>query len=634
MLQFFRNKAQSIVIQAIVVIIALVFIFWGVGANLGSKREAAIVVNGEEISFNQFQQEYERAYSRMARQFGGTIPKGLVESLNIKQQVINQLTQEALLRQGGLEMGLTVSGSEIRKEIDSMPQFQNNGVFDIDKYNAILASNKLSPTKFENSMRYDLLSSKTVNSISDFVIDASDQEIEEVYSMEKETIEVEYVSISPENYLEAIEVPDQELEEWYKTKGENYKTEPMLKLTYLPYLYKEIGAKVNIEETDITSYYDNNLSRYQTPEKRHARHILFKAGPEDDTSVHDQKKAEAEEILSRAKQGEDFAALAKEFSEGPTAVNGGDLGFFTRNRMVKPFEDAVFNMESGEISDLVKTDFGYHIIKLEETQLAGTKPIDQVHDDIAAILKMEQAKPLAFQLATGDYEQIIGAGSLSAFLEKSPQTKVIETDFFSQSNPPAGITSDRTFLERAFQLKKGELSSIIETKDGYAILFASDLKTPEIPELASVKDKAVADFKSQKAGEKAKIAAEKMLNDLAENSSFEQLAQDLNLEVRNSGNLTKSGDTGQSGFPQSLVQSAFKLSASSPLPKEPGQEGTNFYVYRFVKRSPPEKALSEEDKSRYKAMLLQFKQQQVINSWIKNRQADAKVYISKSLENY
>jgi peptidyl-prolyl cis-trans isomerase D len=531
-------------------------------------------------------------------------------------------------------MGLAVSKAEIKKEIEGMPQFQNNGVFDMEKYNAVLAANKLSPTKFENSMRYDLLSSKTVNSISDFVIDTNDHEIEELYNMEKETIEVEYVTISPEAYLETIEVADDELEEWYKTAGENYKTEPMLKLTYLPYLYTEIGTKVSIEEADITNYYDNNLSSYQTPEKRHARHILFKAGPEDDDSVHAQKKEKAEEILARAKQGDDFAGLAEEFSEGPTAASGGDLGFFTRNRMVKPFEEAVFSMESGEISEIVKTDFGYHIIKLEEIQLAGTKSIDQVRDEIVAALKMEQAKPLAFQLANRDYEKIIAAGSVSAFLDNSPQTKKVETDFFSQSAPPAGITSDQTFLERAFQLKKGELSSIIETKDGYAILFASDIKAPEVPELESVKAEAVSDFKDRKAEEKAKSAAEKLLSDLAADSSFEQLAQDLSIEIKSSGKLTKSGNSAQSGFPQSLLQAAFKLSASAPLPETPGQEGSNYYVYRFVKRSPPEEALSEEDRSRYKAMLMQFKQQQILNAWIKNRQAEAKVYLSKSLENY
>jgi peptidyl-prolyl cis-trans isomerase D len=214
MLQILRDKAQSIVIQGIVVIIALVFIFWGVGTNMMNTQEAAIVVNDEEISFQDYQQAYDQAYSRIAQQFGGTIPKGLAESLNIKQQVITQLTQQALLRQGGIEMGLLISGHEIQKEIETMIQFQENGQFNLDRYKTILASNRLSPTKFEKSMRYDLLSQKSITSLSNFAVSPSEFEIKDLYNLEKETISVSYAVLSPDTFMPNIEILGTDLEAW------------------------------------------------------------------------------------------------------------------------------------------------------------------------------------------------------------------------------------------------------------------------------------------------------------------------------------------------------------------------------------------------------------------------------------
>ncbi len=634
MLQILRDKAQSIVIQAIVVIIAIVFIFWGVGANVMDNNEAAIVVNDEEIPFQQFQQAYDQAYSRIAQQFGGTIPKGLAESLNIRQQVITQLTQQALLRQGGLEMGLMVSGHEIQKDIETMIQFQENGQFSLERYKTILASNRLSPTKFEKSMRYDLLSQKTITSLSNFALSPTDFEIEDIYNLEKETVSVSYVAVSPEAFIADIEVTDAELESWYQEAGKNYLTDPMIQLTYLPFSYKDIGDKITIEESDIQGYYDQHLPEYQIPEKRGAKHILFKASPEDSAEVHAAQKSKATEILEQANGGEDFSALAKQHSEGPSGPDGGDLGLFSRGQMVKPFEDAVFSLQVGEVSEVVKTDFGYHIILLEEIQEAKIRSLEEVRAEIVSTLQMEQAKPLAFQVANEAYEKIIGAGSLDTYLTANPDTAVITTEFFNQAAPPSGMTAEPQFLERAFLLKENELSSIVETAGGYAIISASGTMAPEVPELVTIKEKVTGDFKNEKAGEAAREAAEKLINDLRDgNSSFDELAQTADLEVRQSGLLTKAGTAEDGSFPPSLVQSVFRLSANAPLPEEPELVGTDYYVYKFVDRKPPESVISEDDRKRYREMLLQFKQQQIVDGWLKNQQAAADIFVHKSLQN-
>jgi peptidyl-prolyl cis-trans isomerase D len=635
MLQFLRKRAQSLVIQAIVVMIALVFIFWGVGTNLMNKQEAAIVVDGEEISFQQFQQAYDQAYSRLAQQFGGTVPKGLAESLNIKQQVISQLTQEALLRQGGQEMGLMVSAREIQKEVEDMVQFQDANGFSLERYKSILASNRLSPEKYEQSLRYQLLGTKTIDSIAAFSQSASDFEIEELYNLEKETVSVSYVSVSPERYVAEISIDEEELKQWYLDNDEAYKTEKQVQLTYLPFIFSAIGARITIEDDEIASYYDQHLTDYQVPEKRHARHILFRATSEDSEEIHQNQQRKAAEVLEKARGGEDFANLAQQYSEGPTAATGGDLGFFSRGQMVKEFDDTVFSLQENEISDLVKTDFGYHIIKLEEIQPGGVTSVEQARDDIIAILQLEKAKPLALQLANSAYEEIIGAGSLEAYLSSTPDAQVVETGFFVRSAPPPGLSADPAFLDKAFMLKEQELSSLVETADGYAIISATAIKEPQTPELDEVRAQVEKDFRTEKADEQAKGVADQIILDLnAEPDSFEKIAEAQGLTLRDSGPLMKNDPDYQSGFPQSLVQEAFRLSTSSPVAEQPGLVDQNYYVYRFNERKPPQTAMSDADRERYRELLLQFKQQRILDAWLSNRQAKADIKIHSSLQNF
>jgi peptidyl-prolyl cis-trans isomerase D len=635
MLEFLRKRAQSIVIQAIVVIIVLVFIFWGVGTNLMNKQEAAIVVDKEEISFQDFQRAYDQAYNRFAEQFGGTVPKGLAETFNIKQQVINQLIQESLLRQGGLEMGLMVSSQEIQNEVENMVQFQQDGTFSMERYKTILASNRLSPEKYEQSLRYELLGAKTVRNISAFSQVASDYEIEELYNLEKETVSVSYVVFTSQSYVDGVEVTDDGLQQWYEAHGDSYKTEKEVKVRYLPFLYSDIGTKITIGDDELKKYYDEHISDYQTPEKRHARHILLKASPDDSEEIHQQQKAKAQEILEKAKSGEDFAQLAQQYSEGPTAATGGDLGFFAENQMVKPFSDAVFAMNSNEISDIVKTDFGYHIIKLEEIQPAHITSFDDAKADIIKKLQLEQAQPLAFQMANTAYEAIIGAGSLDAYLKEQPDTTVIDTDFFSQSAPPEGITADQAFLEKAFELNEKELSSIVETGDGYVIISATAVKEPQVPALDDVRERVEKDYRAEKASEQALADAEQMITDLGtDGSKLADLAASKDLTVQESGPLMKNDPEPKSSFPQTLAPDAFMLSRAAPISAVPGQVGQDYYVYRLDERTPPQAALSEEDRARYRALLLQMKQQRIVDAWLRNRQANAHISIHKSLENF
>jgi peptidyl-prolyl cis-trans isomerase D len=631
MLQILRNKAQSTVMQAVVIVISLVFIFWGVGTQLMNRNRSAITVNDENISFQQFQKAYDQAESRLRDNFNGAIPPGFAKKIGLKQQVINQLVQEALFRQGGHKMGLIISPAEIQHEIQNMPQFEDNGTFNNKKYKYILAQNRYTPHGFEDSIRSDMLFQKTVNDIKSFASIVTDQEIKELFDLERESVEVSFAEISPQSFKDKVHVQDKALATWYDSVKEKYKTDPQLKLEYLAFDYNDIAKKISLDEASIKQYYNKNIDKFSTPEMRHVRHILFKLSPNSPEKVVEAQREKAEKVLKLAKSGQNFAKLAETYSQGPSAKQGGDIGFIKPGQTVPSFNSAVFSMKTGEISGLVRSRYGFHIIKLVSIKPADVKPLSQVHNEIVQELKMSKAKAKAFQLANDCYEGIIQAGSLQAYIKKHPDASVIKTPFFTRQNPPASIKDDSKFLDAAFALKQGELSSLIESKKGYAILYAEHIKQPSIPKLADIKERVIKDYIDAQATDMARKAAEDILMKAKKGGDFAKIVQAAGSTVQSSGLLSKGGNNPKTSFPATLIDKIFQLSGNSPYPETVEQSGNDFFVYKFDKRLTPKMDLNPNEREQYKTAILRLKQQEILNAWIYNAQKHATITTSKRL---
>ncbi len=598
---------------------------------MSGDRQAALMINGEEVGFQQFQEAYDRAYQQFSDQFGGNVPKGLAESFGIKQQVINQLIQTTLLRQGANEMGIHISGQEIGDYIKEMVQFQEGGVFNMDKYKSVLAANRMAPTKFEDSMKYDRLAEVAAREVGNFSAVATAFEIEDLYGRINEKINLKYIKLSPNSFKESIVVDEEQLAKWFDSAKNNYKTDPQLKLKYLPFTFDNVARKVEIDEAKLKQYYNENLAEYTLPEKRHARHILLKADETAAEAVHTTQLQKATEVLAQAKSGADFIELAKSVSEGPSKGSGGDLGYFSSGQMVPAFNDAVFSMNTGDISEVVKTQFGYHIILLEDIQAATTKSFEDVSEQIKEKLQLKEAESLAFQVANGAYEGIIGAGSLSKYTESNPDAEVKQSDFFTKSSAPDDLKGDTQFLTKAFELKKGELSSLIKGDTGYVIFFAEDIKEPEIPEFASIKDRATEDYKTSKSQEMAETEAKEFLKRLKSGEDISVLAKDKGLEVEESGLLSQNSQENDTKFPSSLLQDIFLLSPATPVPESPGKDGDDFYVYSYLERIIPTMPEDTEEVKKYEENLLQFKQRQLLSAWLKNLETKAEITQHQSL---
>ena len=634
MLQLLRDKSQSIFIQALVVIIALVFVFWGVGTNISNDRDTAITVNKEEISFQEFQQSYDQTVAGYRRQFGDSLSDDLLKGLGIKQQVVNQLIQATLLRQGIRAMGISVTPVEIQSTVQNMPQFQQDGVFNLETYKAVLRANRLTPQKFEASIGQDLLVEKGIAFVNNFATVVSDAEINELARLDLETVKVKVVKITPDLFNDQITIDPQELAAWYETVKDSYKTERKIKLTYLAFPYQNQSDRITITDEQILAEYEKEKAAYQVPEQRQARHILFRTEANSSSEQRSTQLKKAEEILARLRLGEDFSTLASTYSEDPAKAPGGDLGTFSRGSMIKEFDDAVFSMQPETISDIITTQFGYHIIKLEKIVPAVTQPLEEVRDAIAEKLRTEQARPATFQLANEAYEGIIAAGSLQAYADTSAEKTVHSTEFFSRSAPPATLDHDPRLLDTIFTLKQGELSSLVETPSGYFILFAEETREPAPPALAEVQEQASRDYKRAQAGKMAQEMATALLTKVQEGADLAASAGEAKLQTLTTGPLGRSQTTDDPALPASLVDQALQLGDTHPFPKEPLAAGDDLYILQFVERHLPQTSgITEESRKEYSAILLGQKQDQLLSAWLRQQEKKAKIATSKNILN-
>lgn len=619
MLNILRKNAQSVVVQAIVVIIAVVFIFWGVGTQLRNNSNAVAVVNGKEIAYRDFQQSYERAVETYKQQFGGQVPQKFFESIGLKEMVLNQLIQSELLRQGAEKIGIMVSKDATQKKIQEMAVFNDkDGHFDFSSYKAVLERNRLSPTIFETGIQNELRINRVADAVKAFA-SLPGKEVQNWLEYTDQEIKIAYASFKSESYISQVKVNEEELQAWYANNKQNYKSPPQNKLQYLFFNSDDDLKQVKVNEDEMKKYYDENSARYNEPEQRRARHILFKVSSDDRPEIKAAKKTEAERILTKLKNNGDFIQLATQYSDDPSKTKGGDLGFFSRGKMVKTFEDAVFSLKKGEISGLIESPYGYHLVKVEEIIPEKMQSFNEVKESIQKELEKRGGKSIAFKRASAAYEDIIRAGSIAKYSAQSGYP-VKKTDFFEQNNPPQeSVLRDRSFLQAAFALKKGELSSVVEVTGGYAIIFVDDTKEAMVPDLAAVRDRVVADYKKMKSVDLARTAAEDALKLAKEKQSWP-----TNLERKESEYMKRVGASG--AVPELVRQDAFTFVGKGLFPEKVVALENMFYVYQIIDIRQKTDETDKERVQQLEPQLLAMQNNKLMADWMSLLRKKAKIW--------
>jgi peptidyl-prolyl cis-trans isomerase D len=614
MLSLMRKHAQSWLIKLALGAIVIVFVFWGVGSYRAQKGNRIAIVNGEPIVLEQFRSVYDQMLQTYRRQFGGVLDDKFIQNLNLRKQALDQLIDRQLLLQEAARLNFRVTDEELLRAIQGVPAFQRHGHFHPRQYELVLNSNRMTPEMYEESKRYELL----VERLQSFIfgsIKVSEAEALETYKWLKDEVAVEYVVFKPSTYTN-VELTPEEIEAYFSKNGKAYEIPPKVNVQYLLLDFKGFEAEADISDEDVGIYFDLNKEDYATPKKVRARHILFQVGPDPKPEAIEQARKKALNVLEDARSGTDFGELAKKHSDDPGSRDkGGDLGFFARDRMVKPFSDAAFSMKTGEISELIRTSFGWHIIKVEGIEEAKEPVLAEFADQIRKKIAKDEARTLAFDRAEEIYEACYGAGNISEVAERN-QLKVHETDFFSENEPIKGVKEGQEFAKTAFALGEDEIGEPLELSDGYYIFQLIARQPATIPELKSVEEKVTQNLTEQRRNDLAKKDAEEFLNDLKGGAEFQKAAASRELKAETTDFFERSGTIPGLETERNIQETAFKLSQSKPLPDNVIRGTQGYYVVQFKARQEADPKDFEQKKSEITTGLLFQKRQRATGEFV------------------
>jgi peptidyl-prolyl cis-trans isomerase D len=557
------RRAQPAIIKGVlgavvVAFVATIFLDWG-WRRSGRPDTHLASVGNEVITLREYQLTYNNLVDFYRRLYQDRFTDDLVRGLSLKWRAVDTLVQRKLLLHEARRQGLTVSDAELVQRVQSYPAFQVNGAFDRQRYVQVLRFSRLTAADFERGQREELLLAKLEQLIKDGV-QVTETEVKEAFHRGKEQVSAEYLLLDPAHFMSQVEVSEADVEAHHQAHQERFRKPEQVRVAYLSIDPKSLTAQVQVTEEQLAQYFEAHKEEYRREQQVRARHILFRLSPQAGPDEEFKVRAEAEAVLKRARAGEDFATLASEFSGDPaSAQRGGDLGFFKRGAMVKAFEDVAFALKPGEVSDLVRTDFGFHLIKLEEVQEAGYTPFAEVREQLRERLTHEAAQRLAETQAKEVREAL--AAEPGAWEENAQRfaLRLRETSFMARGQAVEDIENAAIFSQVAFALQVGEISQPTLIGSQYVIMKPLERKEVYDPPLAEVRDAVRESLMQERSTELARQRADQLLTEVRAGTSLEALALTLHTPVEETGFFSRGSAIPKLGRPQELITEAFRM---------------------------------------------------------------------------
>ena len=625
LLSLMRKHAKSWLIKFLIAIIAVVFVFYFGYSFTADQVMKIAYVNGDLINGPEYEKAYRDMLMSLQAKYKRMWNDNLIKTFNLKNRALESLITQRLMSQAARELGLDVTEEEVQRAIMGYPAFQVNGRFEMRRYQTLLSVNHMKPEDFEASITSDLLDKKLKQFLFAF-LNITDNEILEYYTFANEKVKIGFVEFNPESFKNAVKIKPDALKKYFEENKEQYRVPEKISVTYLEIDPKNFEGGIDITEKEIKSYYEYNADVYAQPKQVKASHILFKLSQDDSEEVRSEVKKRAEKVLEKARKGENFAGLAKEYSQGPSKSRGGDLGYFKSGEMEPPFEEAAFALKKGEISDLVQTRFGYHIILVEDIKEAGTTPLEEVREDIAAALTGNITTELAHEKGLTLLDQMPYDVDLPAYGSQHGITAK-NSPHFSKNEPIPEIKGSEKIGPALFALEKNETSGLMELGGKFYIFQTAESKESYLPELEAVREAVTEKFIAHQAEVAAKSAAEAYLKALKDGKSWEGLAKEKNLKIQQTDFFTRRDPITHIGNARALNETAFKLGKDNAYADKPFVNNKGAFVIRWEGNEGIDEKKFQEEKDNYRTSLTQTKHQSIFESWMENLRKKAKIEI-------
>lgn len=626
MLTLLRRHSRSMIIKLIYVALILSFLVWGIGSYNSKKNLIAATVNGQSITFDEYRKTLDNLTNYYKETLKDNFNEDILVKLNLKKKALDSLIDRLLVLQEADKQNIEISKEEIRKKIESFPAFQENGKFNETKYFQLLNYNKINPSDFEAEQRGIIGMERIAGIVKNRAL-ISDDEIFEEYKKEKTTVNLEFIIIKPEEFESKVKPTKKNMEDYFSVHMGDFTIPEKIALGYIRLDPKDFVKDINLSKEDFDDYYKNYIDDFTTPGKVKARHILIKLNDDKEKA-----RSKAEEILEKIINGKDFSTMARKYSEDTgSAKKGGNLGFFERGSMVKPFDDVAFSLEKGELSNLVESRFGFHIIEVVDIVEEGAKSLEEVKSEIKSVLENE----LSIELAVAKAEDIYYESSKEKGLEelaKEEKLSYKKTGLFILDNIPAELNKLSTFVQSASTMEPGWTSRPIESDNIQYIITLIKKELPREPVFDEVKDKVKRAVTKELAVTAANETGEKILKKILGGTPLKKVLKKQKLALQETGHFSKARNfVPKIGVSEEIVKKAFELDDSNLIADKTFKIANNLVIIRLKERKEIDLEQFGKEKELFKTGLLYKKKEDVYRNWLEENRRKAKIKFHEDL---
>jgi peptidyl-prolyl cis-trans isomerase D len=582
----------------------------------GTPGETVVSVGGLPVSVAEFQRAYYRQRQVYDRLYQGRLDENMLRQLGIEEQVLEGLVSDRLVELEAKRLGVTVSDEAVARAIGTAPEFQDDGKFiGKDELRRRLDLSGTSEEEFVQSLRRQLLR-QSLEGLVGSAATVSDAEVEREFRRRSEQVKLEYVLADAERFRAGISPTADEIRARFEANKDAYRIPERRVVSYVLLDRATLQPQVAVTDRDIEMYYQDRREEFRQEEEACASHILVKvrAGETGEGRPDEEARRIAQGLLDRVRAGADFAEIAREHSEDQgSAGSGGDLGCFPPGRMVPEFDDAVFALEAGQVSDLVKTSFGYHVIRLASRREATVLPLAQVKDRIRAAVTEKRVRELGEQRSQALADALARGKSLEE-AAKAQGLAVQKSAPFSRGETPPVLASP-TLVARVFELQKGQVEKEgFALPQGAAFVALAEIQPARVPELAEVEDEVRRDIVDEAAFARARELAARVAAQ-AEKVGLERAAAAAGLVRKETPALTGRGQPlGDLGTGAALEEAAFSLAAGTT--SAPVRTSAGWAVLRVLEKKPFDAAELERQRAQVAASLRERKQSELFRAYV------------------
>jgi len=638
MLKTMRNSFHHLkwTLFLVIAVFILGFVFWsGSGSDPNKGGQVLAQVGSDRITAVEFDRQYRAQVERYRQMYQGNFSPELERALDLPRNVLDSMIERLLRLEAARRLDLRVSDEELASRIVALPFFQDNGQFiGREKYEKMLRSNGIVPERFEEELREDMLLEKYSGLVKASVV-VPEADLLREFAARNDKATIEYILV-PASRLESNAQPsDADLQAFLEKHKDRYRTPVQRRIKYLLVDRARVRTKVTPGDADVRAEYDRRKDSFAIPEQVTASHILIAVKPEGGEGADAAGRARAEGIAARAKApGADFAKLANENTDDPSGkTTGGQLPPFSRGQMVPEFEEAAFTMSPGEIRGPIKTQFGYHIIKLVSKTPARTRTFEEVRPSIVAELTEKLSSGEVDRLSRELADKLKSMRSASDDELRKLQNDAITfntTEWGARGDAIPGIGANQKFSDEAWTTPVGKISATpVNTQRGVVFVRPAEERAAGLPAFAELRPRLEADWKAERREKDALSQLEPSARELASGATLVSLAARYGTEVKTTTEFGPNGPVPELGAAPELAAAVFRTAQGQAGP--PVAVSNGFVLFRVLTRTEGDRGTFQAQKEQLRDSIRSREAERLTRAYLQQLRSTKKVEVNEPL---